>query len=158
MQWTKIREARRQAAMTQAQLAETSGVSRATIARLEKGAEGPFPGTIQKIASALEVRPLDILDQEPPINMATVPTLSDKERRHREEGYRRGYRQGYGAAIDQLVTLMREERLSLEDAYDRCFAHRFVGLLQWQHFIHPDAEYFPPSVPRPERKRAGGRR
>jgi transcriptional regulator with XRE-family HTH domain len=64
MQWTKIREARRQAAMTQAQLAETSGVSRATIARLEKGAEGPFPGTIQKIASALEVRPLEVVSRQ----------------------------------------------------------------------------------------------
>jgi transcriptional regulator with XRE-family HTH domain len=159
MKWTKIKTIRRRAAMTQVELAEVSGVSRATIARLEKGAEGPFPGTIQKIAVALEVQPIDLLDPEDVITVGTLPELPDAIRQHREQSFRRGYRDGFAAAIDQVWLLIREDGLSLEQAYNRCFefARHNGGLLDWQHFIHPTASYLPPQVPREKTKRAGSR-
>lgn len=48
-----IRQERR--GMTQARLAELSGVSQSTIAQIEKGKKDPSISTLKKIAAALEV-------------------------------------------------------------------------------------------------------
>ena len=51
----RIREARRQAAITQAELAEKSGISEDSINKLEGGRHSPRPTTLRKLAAALGV-------------------------------------------------------------------------------------------------------
>lgn len=152
MRWTKLRLARRERAVSQAALAKSAGMSRATVARIEAGAEGAFPGTIQKLAAALGVRPVDLLDDEPVTLVGRLPDLSDEVRQHRDSEYRRGYQQGWGAAIDSLVRLVHEDGMGLSEAYEACTAHRFDGLQLWKRFVHPTADYLPPPVPRPMRR------
>jgi transcriptional regulator with XRE-family HTH domain len=49
-------------ALTQRGLADRAGVGSATIARLELGSAA-YPGTIQKLARGLKVKPEDLLDE-----------------------------------------------------------------------------------------------
>lgn len=58
----RLRELRLDAALSQTDLAEQSGVSRTTITRIETG-DSPkpiLPSTIRKLAEALHVKPVDL--------------------------------------------------------------------------------------------------
>lgn len=56
-----LRELREKAVLSQAELAERSGVSRWTISDLEQGArKKPYPRTILKLARALRCKPQEI--------------------------------------------------------------------------------------------------
>ncbi len=57
----QLRRLRNEAALSQMELAERSGVSRATIADLEAGKRGSQPRTLRKLADALGVKPKDLL-------------------------------------------------------------------------------------------------
>jgi transcriptional regulator with XRE-family HTH domain len=57
---THLRELRNRASLSQEELAEKSGVSRATIAELELGKRKPQPKTRRKIAQALGVEPHEL--------------------------------------------------------------------------------------------------
>lgn len=57
-----IERYRRALGLTQAQLAEKVGVSFATVQRWESGAE-PRPSTLVKVAKALGVEPMQLLDE-----------------------------------------------------------------------------------------------
>src|SRR4051812_44754270 len=48
-----LKELRRRARLSQAELAETSGVSRATISLVERGASRPTPSTLEQLARGL---------------------------------------------------------------------------------------------------------
>jgi transcriptional regulator with XRE-family HTH domain len=61
-QLSRLRELRLKAAMTQADLAAASGVSRNTINRLEGGFPNPSPSTMRKLARALKVKPTQLAD------------------------------------------------------------------------------------------------
>ena len=50
--------------MTQIELSKISGVSRATIARLEAGTHGAYRGTVSKLARALKVKPRDLIETD----------------------------------------------------------------------------------------------
>jgi transcriptional regulator with XRE-family HTH domain len=52
-----LRELRDHASLSQEELAERAGVSRATIADLERGKRSPQPKTRRKLAAALGVEP-----------------------------------------------------------------------------------------------------
>lgn len=58
----RLRYLRERAALTQAELAEKAGVSRATVMAIELGTTDPVPRTIRALATALEVRPSDMMD------------------------------------------------------------------------------------------------
>jgi transcriptional regulator with XRE-family HTH domain len=58
----RLREHRNRRALTQIELSKISGVSRATIARLEAGTHGAYRGTVGKLARALKVKPQDLRD------------------------------------------------------------------------------------------------
>jgi DNA-binding XRE family transcriptional regulator len=62
---TRLRELRLRAAMTQAELAEASGVARTTIIRLEAGDPNALPPTLRKLARALRLRRPSDLWEEP---------------------------------------------------------------------------------------------
>lgn len=53
----RLRQLRREAALTQEDLAREAGVSIGTVIRLERGSREPFPSTVRKLAAALGVRP-----------------------------------------------------------------------------------------------------
>ena len=55
-----LRELREHASLSQEELAEQAGVSRATIAELERGKRSPQPKTRRKLAEALGVAPHEL--------------------------------------------------------------------------------------------------
>lgn len=60
MKLLRLKEWREKRALTQEQLADKSGVSRGTIARIERG-EDTFPTTVRKLADALSVDPIELI-------------------------------------------------------------------------------------------------
>jgi transcriptional regulator with XRE-family HTH domain len=58
---TRLRELRERASYSQMELAERSGISRATIADLESGKRGARPKTRRKLAKALGVEPWELV-------------------------------------------------------------------------------------------------
>lgn len=58
----KLKEVRKARLLTQSMLADRSGVTQATIARIENNHVDPHFSTIHKLASALRVEPEDLLD------------------------------------------------------------------------------------------------
>lgn len=64
---SRLRDLRIRAAMTQAELAEASGVARTTIIRLEAGDPNALPPTMRKLAKALRLRhPSDLWEEPQP--------------------------------------------------------------------------------------------
>ena len=61
MQLPRLKEHRERAFLTQADLAEKSGVAETTINRIEKGRHGARISTARKLAAALGVTPQDLL-------------------------------------------------------------------------------------------------
>ena len=53
---SKLREHRNRRGLTQIELSKISGVSRATIARLEAGSTGAYKSTVERLAKALKVK------------------------------------------------------------------------------------------------------
>jgi transcriptional regulator with XRE-family HTH domain len=62
---TRLRELRERKLLTQDQLAERAGLSRAAIAAIEKGDSEPRPDTIRKLANALDLE--DPTELMPPL-------------------------------------------------------------------------------------------
>jgi len=60
----RLKHLRESALLSQAQLATQSGVSDATIGRLERGNNAPRETTIQKLAAALEVPARELFREE----------------------------------------------------------------------------------------------
>lgn len=57
----KLREVRERLLVTQADLAERTGIAEATISRLENGMQRPRISTVRKIATALDVAPEELI-------------------------------------------------------------------------------------------------
>jgi transcriptional regulator with XRE-family HTH domain len=55
-----LKELRRRAPMTQAELSAASGVSRQTISEIENGHGDTRPSTVRRLAKALRVKPQDL--------------------------------------------------------------------------------------------------
>lgn len=58
---TRLKELRLRAALSQADLSKKAGVARTTVMRLEQGDPNVLPSTLRKLASALKVKPADLL-------------------------------------------------------------------------------------------------
>jgi transcriptional regulator with XRE-family HTH domain len=63
---TRLRAVRESRALTQAELAERSGVAQPTLSRLENGDAAARASTHRKLAKALRVRLTDLYDVEVP--------------------------------------------------------------------------------------------
>lgn len=63
MQLLRLRDLRLRAFLTQAELAERSGVSEVTINRLERGQQEARISTVRKLAAALGVDPAELADE-----------------------------------------------------------------------------------------------
>lgn len=61
---TGLRRARERASLTQEELAKRSGVGRATIAGLETGSRRARTGTVEKLAGAIGVNSIDLVEPE----------------------------------------------------------------------------------------------
>ena len=62
----RLKHWRQQRALSQAELAKASGVSRASIMDIENHGRPAWPRTIRKLAAALHVKPDDLLAPEDP--------------------------------------------------------------------------------------------
>lgn len=60
----KIREFRQRLFLSQEELAEKTGIGRATIARLEAGKNKPHGRTVRALAAALGVEPGELIKEE----------------------------------------------------------------------------------------------
>jgi transcriptional regulator with XRE-family HTH domain len=60
----RLKSLRERASLRQTQLAKRSGVSAATIVRLERGRHAPRTSTIRRLAAALGVQPRDLFRAE----------------------------------------------------------------------------------------------
>jgi transcriptional regulator with XRE-family HTH domain len=58
----KLRAARERAVLSQSELAERSGLSEQTIRQLELNHQRALPRTLRKLAAALNVQSLDLVD------------------------------------------------------------------------------------------------
>jgi transcriptional regulator with XRE-family HTH domain len=61
---TRLRALRERKVLTQQELADKAGITRATLSRLEAGAENPYPSTIRKLAAALGVEPETLMEPD----------------------------------------------------------------------------------------------
>jgi transcriptional regulator with XRE-family HTH domain len=61
----RVRRLREERALTQSELAETSGVSLSTVSRLEQTSLPVRAGTIRKLARALDVKPMTLTTADP---------------------------------------------------------------------------------------------
>ena len=59
-----LRELRQSRGLSQRVLGELARVSSGTVYRLENGLRGAYPGTIRKLAVALDVTPADLVDRK----------------------------------------------------------------------------------------------
>ncbi len=101
----RLKELREESGLTQGQLAEKSGVSRATIARIEANAEYvPREGTIDKLAEALGVFSVELFADDE-FSFPFTP----------EDFVEMGGEQ----TAQLLFSLMEGGRLSLEDAAEQ---------------------------------------
>jgi transcriptional regulator with XRE-family HTH domain len=60
----KLREVRERKFLSQQELADAAGTTKANISRLETGKQKPQMATVRKLAEALGVRPEDLVDWE----------------------------------------------------------------------------------------------
>jgi transcriptional regulator with XRE-family HTH domain len=60
----RLRAVRERRALTQQQLAEKAGISRPTLTRIEACLQDPYPTTVRKLAEALGVDPVDLMQPE----------------------------------------------------------------------------------------------
>jgi transcriptional regulator with XRE-family HTH domain len=87
----RLREWRERATLSQEELKDRAGVSRATIADLEAGNRGAQPRTVRRLAAALGVEPTDLYGEEPrspkekapPSQQPTLNGALEEERRLR---------------------------------------------------------------------------
>ncbi len=87
--WAIVREARRQAGLTQRELAQRAGTSQAAIGRIERGRQSPSLETLQRILRGcrvelrLQIAPLD--DQLDRLIDATLALTPEERLRAVEE-------------------------------------------------------------------------
>ena len=87
--WAIVREARRQAGLTQRELAQRAGTSQAAIGRIERGRQSPSLETLQRILRGcrvelrLQIAPLD--DQLERLIDATLALTPEERLRAVEE-------------------------------------------------------------------------
>ncbi len=82
-----LREARREAGLTQVMLARASGVGRVTINRIEQGRQAPHRSTAEKLARVLDTEPHRIAHNiedlgEYPLGVRLTPSLQEKTLPH----------------------------------------------------------------------------
>jgi transcriptional regulator with XRE-family HTH domain len=66
-----VRQLRRRALMTQAELAEAAGIAAGTLSRIETNHRAPRLSSIRKLAEALGVTPTELIDQAAEDNVAS---------------------------------------------------------------------------------------
>jgi transcriptional regulator with XRE-family HTH domain len=109
----RLRELRERAALSQEDVAERSGVARATIADLEAGKRPARPSTIRKLAKGLDVE-VTALYGEP--ESPKVPAPSSQEKLFNNGDLEEERRADWGAAVDKARRLREYGRPEMEDA------------------------------------------
>ena len=79
MKLTRLRAIRERTPLSQRELAERAGISRAALIRIEAGASSPHPATIRALAAALDVEPCELMHSERIPNHLFTSALLDDE-------------------------------------------------------------------------------
>jgi hypothetical protein len=66
-----------------------------------------------------------------PLPLSQIPLPTDAEAVLAEDGYRRGYRDGWIQGVGAMSDLMTDRQLPREAAYDICWHHWQTTLLPW---------------------------
>lgn len=74
--WTQLTKLRESRGWSKAQLASNSGVSNTYISELESGKKQPTITTIRKLAKALEVPIVDLIEED---NTATAAAIKNRQ-------------------------------------------------------------------------------
>jgi transcriptional regulator with XRE-family HTH domain len=78
----KLKQLREERGLSQVKLAARADLNPATVNQIERGMRDASPGTLRKLADALEVSLYDLLEEEAPIVLAPQPEeVSGGERR-----------------------------------------------------------------------------
>lgn len=85
----RLRQVRQGAGHSLDELAERSGVSRATLSSIERGGTNPSLGVVAKIAAALDMSVAQLLDEDRPQRAVVVPAERRATFTDPETGYRR---------------------------------------------------------------------
>lgn len=121
----RLRELRERATLSQEELKERSGISRATIADLEAGNRGAQPRTIRRLAEALGVEPSDLygdLDypkaEAPPSQQLTLNGLLAEERRYRPNDRDIEALEQYLSKVERQLENGKMQRVEVEHELD----------------------------------------
>lgn len=76
-----LRRLRQEAVLSQQQLAQTSGVARDTVSKLETAQRQAYPKTIQSLAASLGVEPRELVGIQEPAQPADVENPVQPEER-----------------------------------------------------------------------------
>ncbi|MGH3737260.1 MAG: helix-turn-helix domain-containing protein [Micromonosporaceae bacterium] len=68
----RLRDARQQRGLSQRELAELVGVYGSDISAYETGRTRPDPATLRRLAAALDLDPLDLLDPDTPVSLPVL--------------------------------------------------------------------------------------
>jgi transcriptional regulator with XRE-family HTH domain len=129
-----LRVARAEAGLTKVELAARSGVSRDTIARLERGSSEPQERTLYKLAAALGVGVAELLEEHGDRKKGWRPLSAEWALSATEEAFERGIRQADTSRLHRLAgelvgdhyprTLsdLKEERNTAEQHRQRALA------------------------------------
>jgi transcriptional regulator with XRE-family HTH domain len=85
----RLRQVRLGAGLSLEQLADRSGVSRATLSSIERGATNPSLGVVAKVAAALDLSVAQLLDEDRPQRALVVPAARRATFTDPATGYRR---------------------------------------------------------------------
>ena len=107
----KIKEARKQKGMTQEELGHIVGVQKSAIAKYESGRVVNIKrSTLQKIASALNIRPSELIFEETPKESASfhVKVISDLELMSTLKDYYKLTQENQKIVRDLIRSLVKE--------------------------------------------------
>ncbi|MDP9480749.1 MAG: helix-turn-helix domain-containing protein [Actinomycetota bacterium] len=121
----RIRELRNLKGVSQAKLAVTAGMDPATLNRIEQGKGNPNLKTLEKLADALGVGVVDLL--EPEVGKADAPPSSPEPEQVSEEE-RRFRVQDWEDTLESLATLYEQAEEELRKADPGVFPNRVIDV------------------------------
>jgi hypothetical protein len=96
---------------------------------------------------------LELCAEQQSVRLASGELMSQDAEQLQEREYRRGYRDGWIEALNQLQELVKEDRVGFDQAHTRCYEHWEAALDAWEHGPDASRDALPPRVPRGRQQR-----
>lgn len=135
----KLKRLREKRGLSQVKLAARADLNPATVNQIERGARDASPGTLRKLADALEVSLYELMEEEAP--KAPGPAQLELEQSGADEDVVQRYSQVPGA-IDDLMRQQAEARArELDDPNSPWFSSLHIASL-WLETVSDEASRF----------------